>query len=132
MVELAVREEAATEVADYPESGVEVLRRTDASSPVEMGGSEGSLVAETEFREVFYSRHGAFGQQWVDGGEARWLDPLLPSTLLPGASLSDWLSGASLHLSSRSLPTSQCSSLCKIWYISLVSISSFLVSHLLR
>ena len=99
MVALAAREAAATEVADYPESGAEVLRRSGASGAAVGQGPEGALVAETEFREIFYSRHGAFGQQWVEeGGGARGLDPLLPSTPLRGASLCEWHSGASTHL----------------------------------
>ena len=85
-------------VADYPESGAEVLRRPGSAGAAVRGTSESSLVAETEFREVFYSRHGAFGQQWVEGDGARWLEPLLPSTPVRGDSLLEWLSGASSHL----------------------------------
>ena len=71
VVELSAREAAATVVADYPESGAEVLRRPGSAGAAVRGTSESALVAETEFREVFYSRHGAFGQQWVEGGGAR-------------------------------------------------------------
>ena len=91
--------------ADYPESGAEALRRSAPGSSVV---AELSLVSETEFREVFYSRHGAFDRQWVEGGGARWLDTLLPATpvvgatsvsaLSRGSSLYDWLVGSSAHL----------------------------------
>ena len=70
--------------------------------------AELSLVLETEFREVFYSRHGAFDRQWVEDGGARWLDALLPTTpvlaavtassLSSGSALYDWLVGSSAHL----------------------------------
>ena len=75
-----------------------MLRRSGSASDVGVGSVEVALVAETEFREVFYSQHGAFGQQWVEGEGARWLDPLLPSTPVRGDSLLEWLSGASSHL----------------------------------
>ena len=57
---------------------------------------------------MFYSRHGAFDRQWVEGGGARWVDTLLPATpvmcaasgsaLSRGSSLYDWLVGSSAHL----------------------------------
>ena len=75
---VAAREAAATEVADYPESGTEVLRRAGAPGPAEVGDPEGARVADTEFREVFHSRHGAFGQQWVEEGGREIVGPVAP------------------------------------------------------
>ena len=67
-VPLSDRAVAASVRADYPESRAEALRRSAPGSSVV---AELSLVSETEFREVFYSRHGAFDRQWVEGGGAR-------------------------------------------------------------
>ena len=74
---------------------------TTTANPVERPDTDtvtDALVREVEFREVFYSSHGDFVQQWVEPEGYSLLGTLLPDAVRLSAPVGPWLAGASTHL----------------------------------
>ena len=74
---------------------------TTTANPVERPETDtvtDALVREVEFREVFYSSHGDFVQQWVEPEGDSLLGTLLPDAVRLSAPVGPWLAGASTHL----------------------------------